>query len=87
MIQAPLGAQGWDLGGGWLGADQVAVVVNHAVGFCDQPESVHEAGLIGVVDVTTKQGADCILVNPDRFAVCRDFHLLPLLFGLIAVLS
>ena len=34
MIQAPLGAQGWDLGGGWLGADQVAVVVNHAVDFC-----------------------------------------------------
>ena len=86
MIQAPSGAQGWDLGG-WLWVDQVAGVVNHAVGFCDQPEGVHQAGFVFVVDAATKQIADCILVNPDRFAVCRDFHLLPLLFGLIAVLS
>ena len=77
MIQAPLGAQGWDLGGGWLGADQVAVVVNHAVGFCDQPESVHQTSFVSVIEVIADQGADSVLVNPDRFAVGRDFHLRP----------
>jgi len=63
---------------GILAVDQVAGVVNHAMGLCDQVEGVHEVEPLRVIEVIADQGADRILVNPDRFAVCRDFHLLPL---------